>query len=81
MAWLEWHLESLLGKENLSRGVNVRSVLNEVHIDLYIIVSYGTRISEVALNVQNRVKYLLNEIIGLDVRHIHIIVQGVRVIL
>jgi uncharacterized alkaline shock family protein YloU len=74
-------IAELLGKENLGRGVDVRLVQNEVHIDLYIIVSYGTRISEVALNVQNRVKYVLNEIIGLDVRHIHIIVQGVRVII
>jgi uncharacterized alkaline shock family protein YloU len=74
-------IAELLGKENLSRGVDVRAVHNEVHIDLYIIVSYGTKISEVAQNVQNRVKYVLNEIIGLDVQHIHIIVQGVRVIL
>jgi uncharacterized alkaline shock family protein YloU len=74
-------IAELLGKENLSRGVDVRSVQNEVHIDIYIIVSYGTKISEVALNVQNRVKYVLNDIIGLDVQHIHIIVQGVRVIL
>jgi uncharacterized alkaline shock family protein YloU len=74
-------IAELLGKENLSRGVDVRAVQNEVHIDLYIIVSYGTKISEVALNVQNKVKYVLNEIIGLDVQHIHIIVQGVRVIL
>jgi uncharacterized alkaline shock family protein YloU len=74
-------IAELLGKENLSRGVEVRKVQNEVHIDLYIIVSYGTKISEVALNVQNRVKYVLNEIIGLDVQHIHIIVQGVSVIL
>src|ERR1700732_3796551 len=73
-------IAELLGKENLSRGVDVRAVQNEVHIDLYIIVSYGTKISEVALNVQNRVKYVLNEIIGLDVQHIHIIVQGVSVI-
>jgi uncharacterized alkaline shock family protein YloU len=74
-------IAELLGRENLSRGVAVHAVENEIHIDLYIIVSYGTKISEVALNVQNRVKYVLNEIIGLDVRHIHIIVQGVRVIL
>jgi uncharacterized alkaline shock family protein YloU len=74
-------IAEILGRENLSRGVDVHAVENEVHIDLYIIVSYGTKISEVALNVQNRVKYVLNEIIGLDVRHINIIVQGVHVIL
>jgi uncharacterized alkaline shock family protein YloU len=72
-------IAELLGQENLARGVEVRSEHNEIHIDLYIIVSYGTKISEVALNVQNRVKYVLNEVIGLEVQHIHIIVQGVRV--
>jgi uncharacterized alkaline shock family protein YloU len=71
-------IAELLGQENLGRGVDVRMENNEMHIDLYIIASYGTKLSEVALNVQNRVKYVLNEVIGLEVQHIHIIVQGVR---
>ncbi|RAV19959.1 Asp23/Gls24 family envelope stress response protein [Paenibacillus contaminans] len=69
----------MLGRENLSRGVVVRREQDLLHIDLYIIVSYGTKISEVAHNVQNRVKYMLNEVVGLEVDFVNIFVQGVRV--
>lgn len=72
-------ITELLGKDNLSRGVEVRQVQDALHIDLYIIVSYGTKISEVAHNVQNRVKYVLGEIVGLQVDYVNILVQGVRV--
>lgn len=72
-------IAELLGRENLSRGVEVRRDKEETHIDLYIIVSYGTKISEVAHNIQSRVKYVLNEVVGLKVDHVHIFVQGVRV--
>jgi uncharacterized alkaline shock family protein YloU len=72
-------IAELLGQENLSRGVEVRHEQDRVEIDLYIIVSYGTKISEVAHNVQTKVKYILNEVVGLHVDEIHIFVQGVRV--
>ncbi|MDP5273374.1 Asp23/Gls24 family envelope stress response protein [Chengkuizengella axinellae] len=79
-------ITELLGRDNLSKGVEIRQEdsqengqENEVHIDLYIIVSYGTKISEVAHNIQNKVKYVLNDLIGLEVHTVNIYVQGVRV--
>lgn len=72
-------ISEMLGRENLSRGVEVRNEQDGVHIDLHIIVSYGTKISEVANNVQSKVKYVLNEVVGLKVDYVHIIVQGVRI--
>ncbi|MFS1513264.1 Asp23/Gls24 family envelope stress response protein [Chengkuizengella sp. SCS-71B] len=74
-------IAELLGRENLSRGVLIRQEgeQNDIHIDLYIIVSYGTKISEVAHNIQNKVKYVLNDLIGLEVHTVNIYVQGVRV--
>lgn len=72
-------IAELLGRENLSRGVEVRLDQELVHIDLHIVVSYGTKISEVAHNVQSKVKYVLNEVVGLRVDCVNIIVQGVRV--
>src|SRR5690625_1657300 len=50
-------IAEILRKENFSRGVIVRQEDNYLHIDMYIIVSYGTKISEVAHNVQSQVKY------------------------
>jgi uncharacterized alkaline shock family protein YloU len=69
----------LLGRENLTKGIEVRIEENEVEVDLHIIVSYGTKISEVAQNVQHRVKYTLEEIAGITVNRVNIFVQGVRV--
>ncbi|RLQ95783.1 Asp23/Gls24 family envelope stress response protein [Falsibacillus albus] len=72
-------LTDILRKENFTRGVIVRQEQDEVHIDMYIIVSYGTKVSEVAHNVQSKVKYTLNKTVGLAVESVNIFVQGVRV--
>ncbi len=72
-------ITDILRKENFSRGVIVRQENDEVHIDMYIIVSYGTKISEIAHNVQSKVKYTLDKTVGLSVESINIYVQGVRV--
>jgi uncharacterized alkaline shock family protein YloU len=72
-------IAELLGRENLSRGVQVRREQDRLEIDLYIVVSYGTKISVVANNVQTKVKYILNDVVGLHVDEVNIFVQGVRV--
>lgn len=73
-------IAELLGRGNLSRGVEVRQQSDSLHIDLYIIVSYGTKISEVAHNIQAKVKYVLEHDIGLAVDQVNIFVQDVRVL-
>lgn len=72
-------IAEILKKENYSRGIVVRQEKDDLHIDMYIIVSYGTKISEVAHNVQSQVKYTLNQTLGLPVHSVNIYVQGVRV--
>jgi uncharacterized alkaline shock family protein YloU len=72
-------LTEILRKENFSRGVIVRQDDESINIDMYIIVSYGTKISEVAHNVQTKVKYTLDQTVGLAVDSVNIFVQGVRV--
>ncbi|WP_114165514.1 Asp23/Gls24 family envelope stress response protein [Exiguobacterium sp. TNDT2] len=77
-AQLKDGIAELLKRENYARGVVVRQDREDVHIDMHIIVSYGTRVSEVAYNVQSRVKYTLGETLGLNVSSVNIFVQGVR---
>ena len=69
----------IIRKENYSRGIIVRQENNRLNIDMYIIVSYGTKISEVAHNVQSQVKYTLNKSLGLAIDSVNIYIQGVRV--
>lgn len=69
----------IIRKENYSRGVIVRQEEQSLHIDMYIIVSYGTKISEIAHNVQSQVKYTLSQSLGLAIDSVNVYVQGVRV--
>ncbi|MCJ8006224.1 Asp23/Gls24 family envelope stress response protein [Lederbergia wuyishanensis] len=72
-------LTDILRKENFTRGIIIRQEDQALHIDMYIIVSYGTKISEVAHNVQSKVKYTLEQTIGISADTVNIFVQGVRV--
>ncbi|WP_164215421.1 Asp23/Gls24 family envelope stress response protein [Virgibacillus sp. YIM 98842] len=72
-------IAEMLKKENFSRGIVVRQEDDKLHIDMYIIVSYGTKISEVAHNVQSQVKYTLSQSLGLSIDSVNIYIQGVRV--
>lgn len=72
-------ITELLGRDNPGRGVEVRISGDSLEVDLYIIVSYGTNIYEVAQNVREKVRYVLGEAIGAEVGHVNIYVQGVRV--
>jgi|SRR5699024_2689026 len=72
-------ISDILRKENFSRGVIVRQEEDDLNIDMYIIVNYGTKISEIAHNVQSQVKYTLNQSLGLSIHSVNIYVQGVRV--
>ena len=72
-------ITEILRRENFARGIVVRQEEDQVFIDMYIIVSYGAKISEVANNVQSKVKYTLDQTVGLSVDAVNIFVQGVRV--
>jgi len=71
-------VSGLLKRENLSKGVVVTFRENTVVIDLNIIVGYGIKISEVASNVMDRVRYTVETMTGLCVAEVNVNVQGVR---
>ena len=54
-------IAEILGHENYAKGIIVREDNGVVDVDMYIIVSFGTKISEVASNVQSTVKYTLEK--------------------
>ncbi len=73
-------LAEILKKENLNRGVEVNTSEESLNIDLFIIVGYGTKISEIGQNVIEKVKYVVENKTGLRINKININVQGVRVV-
>ncbi len=71
---VEW-----LGRENLSKGVQIRNVGDMLDVDLYIIVEYGISISEVCKTIVEVVRYKLESMTGVQVRSVNISVEGIRV--
>ena len=69
----------LLQGPNGSKGVKVDIAEETVSIELFVIIQYGTKISVVADNIIDRVKYYVENQTGLKVSKIDINVQGVRV--
>lgn len=72
-------IAEILGNENYAKGIKVTENDGVIDVDMYIIVSYGVKISEVANNVQSTVKYTLEQTLNVKVNAINIYVQGVRV--
>ena len=70
--------EVLSGKKNLSKGIKVESGEKETKIDVNIIVEYGTRIPDVAFEIQNKVKVAVENMTGLKVVEVNVHVQGVN---
>lgn len=69
----------LLRWENLARGVKVTTREDEVFIDLYVILEYGVKISVVAGNIIEKVKFNVENLTGLKISKVNVYVQGVRV--
>ena len=70
--------EVLSGKKNLAKGIKVDKTDDVVKIDVNIIVEYGSRIPDVAFEIQNRVKKSVENMTGLKVEEVNVHVQGVN---
>lgn len=69
---------TLLHRENVHRGVEVREVDDQLAIDLYVIVQYGVRITEVAHNLKSAVRFEVERATGVPVMEVNVFVQGVH---
>lgn len=69
----------LLKRENYGRGVVVKNNDGIIDIDLYIIVSFGVKITETVKEAQKKVKYMLEKTLSQDIHSVNVFVQGVRV--
>ena len=70
--------EALKGKKNLAKGIKVEATDTTAKIDVNIIVEYGSRIPDVAFEIQNRVKKSVENMTGLKVSEVNVHIQGVN---
>ena len=69
----------LLKWDYLSKGTKVSTKDNKLVIDLHVILEYGVKISVVAENIIERVKFNVENFTGYKVDSINVHVQGIRV--
>lgn len=69
----------LLPPARYDRGVDVRFTHDHVTIEVYVVMEYGLRISEIARNLIKDVKYAVESALGLHVVEVNVNVQGLRV--
>ena len=64
--------EVFSGKKNLAKGIKVEIDEKDVKIDVNIIVEYGSRIPDVAFEIQTRVKKAVESMTGLNVEEVNV---------
>lgn len=62
-----------------THGIIVDYDGNEINVDLYIIVEYGTRIKSVANSVINSVRFQIEKALGMPISNVNVHVQGLRI--
>lgn len=69
----------LIRVENLSKGVKINFKEEKLNVELFVMVEYGTKISVIANNIIQKVRYNVENYTGIKVSSITVNVQAVRV--
>ena len=68
----------LIKIEHLNKGVKVHQKVGELSIEVFVVVEYGTKISVIANNIIQKVRYYVENFTGLKVTDITVNIEGVR---
>ena len=71
-------LVSKLGMKNLSKGIKVEVLDGVVDVDVALNISFGYAIPEVSAKVQEKVKTAIENMTGLHVRVVNVVVSGIK---
>lgn len=67
-----------LKKGSFSKGVFARQEKNSIVVDLYVIVAFGVKITEVLSEVQKRIKYVLEKTFESHVKEVNVFAQNLK---
>ena len=70
-------IAQILGRRNLSKGVNVEMVSGDVKVTLSLLSKFGYKLQEISEAVQRRVKTAIENMLGLNTQEINIIIAGI----
>lgn len=77
--FLRDNIQDILKRENYARGVVITQENDTIIVDVYILVSYGTKISVICQNIQEAVMYNVERLLGFEISYVNVHVQGVEV--
>lgn len=66
-------------RRDAHRGVEVRLENDQIIIDLYVVLEYGTNILTVARNIMSNVKFGVEKALGVPISQVNVHVQALRV--
>lgn len=71
-------ISEVFGKKSYTKGIKVDNTEKGLKIDVNIIVEYGSRIPDVAYEIQNKVKNSIENMTGLKIDEVNVHIQGVN---
>jgi uncharacterized alkaline shock family protein YloU len=77
---LQAGITNILGIESVRKGVEVSKSEDGLVIDVHVVIGYGIKISEVATNVMQKVRYVLENSAALPVASVNVNVKGIKVL-
>ena len=72
-------IATLLPANRLRRGIQVTSSEAGIHVDVYVVLEYGTNIGTVSQNLIDNITYTLDTYVQVPLDGIDVHVQGVKV--
>lgn len=74
-------ISEILKKGNYAKGIEIKQDENgSLIIDLYVVIAYGIKISEIALEIQKKVRYVLESTLEVNVSEVNVFVEDIKVI-
>ena len=72
-------LRNIFSKKNYTeKGINITGDIDMINVDLHIIVAYGMNINAIAKSITHKVKYVINETVGINVGKVTVRIDGIK---
>lgn len=72
-------IAKILPASRLRRGIVITNTENGVHVDLYVVIEYGTNINAVSQNLMDSVAFALKNYACVPLDGVDVHVQGIKV--
>ncbi len=70
---------NLLRPDSMARGISIDVEDDGVVVEIHLIVEYGVNINAVCKSIVNRVRYTIENTVGIKTNKVNVRVEGVRV--